>query len=203
MVMPNFTPMTRFFAVLFCVLFITGCKGKEEKPSVPAEQFFPVPTYIRGELAKLEKSLASFYKIASVDGRSDTIPIPNTEVKNYAQEFANLPDISSSELKDDYQVTQAYDDMLGSYVFMFTTKKDHPVRREDVMLDPELNAAGTNAIQSIFVELWQNNGDTTVRKNMFWEAGKNFQITTIKEAGGEQKTEKLQVVWNGFDTQSR
>ncbi len=185
------------------LLLLAGCKGKKKKATVPADQFFPVPAYIKGELSRLDTSLASFYKIETVEGRSDTVPIRNAEARKYAQDFANLPDISADNLKDDYELTQAYDDILGSYVFMFTTNEDHPVRREHVVLDTEQNTEGKNNIQSIFVELWENKGDTATRKNMLWEAGKNFQITTIAEAGGAQKTKKLQVFWNGFDSQTR
>ena len=194
--------MTRLLASFVFLIVLTGCKGKNKKTDVPAEQFFPVTDYIKGELAKLDTSLATFYKIETVDGVSDTVPIRNTDVKRYARDFATLPDISSNELKNDYQITHEYDDMLNAFVFMFTTNEDHPVKREDVVLDPAPNAQGKNDIQSIFVELWQNNGDTLVRKNMLWEAGKNFQVTTVSEAGGTQHAKKLQVVWNGFDGQN-
>jgi hypothetical protein len=200
--MPIFTIMTRFIVCSVFLFFLLACNRNKKTASVSPKQFFPVPAYIQGELARLDTSLASFYKIETVDGKSDTTPIRNAEVRKYASDFANLPDISANDLKDDYQVTQTYDDMLGSYVFMFTTNEDHPVRREDVVLDPEQDSEGKNEIQSIFVELWQYNGDTAVRKNMLWEAGKNFQITTVSDAAGAQKTRKLQVVWNGFDGQT-
>lgn len=200
--MPNFAAMSRLTICLLCLFFIVGCKEKKKNAGVPADQFFPVPEYIKGELARLDTSLATFYKIETMEGKSDTTPIRNTEVRQYASDFANLPDISSSDLKDDYQVTQAYDDILGAYVFMFTTTEAHPVRREDVVLDTEQNTEGKNKVQSIFIERWDNEEDTAIRKNMLWEAGKKFQITTITEAGGTQKTKKVQVVWNGFDSQS-
>lgn len=199
--MPIFAIMSRVAACLFWV-FLWSCKGKK-KSEVPADQFFPVPAYIHGELARLDTSLASFYKIETVDGRSDTVPIRNAEVRQYAAAFASLPDISSGELKNDYEVTKAYDDILGAYVFMFTTKEDHPVRREDVVLDTETDEDGANKIQSIFVEHWNDKGDTTIRKNMLWEAGKRFQITTVTSTGSEQNTKKLQVIWNGFDSGER
>jgi hypothetical protein len=201
--MPNFADMSRLIICTLCLFLLPDCKGKKKRADVPAEQFFPVPAYIKGELARLDSSLASIYKIETVDGRSDTVPIRNTDIRKYADEFASLPDISAPELKDDYEITQAYDDILGSYVFMFTTNKDHPVRREHVVLDTEPNEEGQNNIQSIFVELWENKDDTAVRKNMLWVADKNFQITTITEADGAQKTKKLLVVWNGFDSQKR
>lgn len=194
--------MIRFLGFTFVLIVFISCHGKKKKAPVPADQFFPVPAYVKGELAKMDKSLATFLKIETIDGKADTVPIKNVEAKQYASDFAALPDIGSDELRDDYEVTKAYDDILGSYVFMFTTNEDHPVRREDVVLDPALNEQGKNDIQSIFVELWQNKGDTAVRKNMLWEAGKNFQITTITEAGGAQKTKKLQIVWNGFESQN-
>lgn len=191
--------MTRFLAALFLLAVLVGCQGKKKKADVPADQFFPVTAYLKGELARLDTSLASFSKIETIDGRSDTTPIRSEDVKRYARDFLTLPDISAAELKNDYQVTHEYDDILNAFVFMFTTNEDHPVRREDVVLDPQPNEQGKNDIQSIFVELWNAAGDSTVRKNMLWNAGKNFQITTVTEAGRTQRTKKLQVVWNGFE----
>lgn len=190
--------MIRFLTILLFVAVFAGCKNKEKKPDVPAEKFFPVTSYLKGELARLDTSLATFYKIENNDGKIDTVAIKNVEVKQFANDFLTLPDISADSLKNDYQITHEYDDILNAFVFMFTTNEDHPVKREDVVLDPEPNEQGKNNIKSIFVELWQNKGDTLVRKNMLWEGGKNFQITTVSEAGGTQKTKKLQVVWNGF-----
>lgn len=195
--------MTRISAVLFLLLMLAGCNGKKKKPDVPADQFFPVTAYLKGESARLDTSLASFSKIETIDGRSDTTPIRNADVKRYAKDFLTLPDISSGELKNDYQITHEYDDILNAFVFMFTTTEDHQVRREDVVLNPQPNEQGKNDIQSIFVELWDTDGDSTVRKNMLWNAGKNFQITTVTETGGIQKTKKLQVVWNGFEGLNR
>lgn len=200
---PNFTAMIRVFACLATLVLLAGCKEKKKKSAAPADQFFPVTAYLKGELARMDTSLATFYKIEVADGKSDTTPIRNADVKKYAGEFATLPDISADSLRNDYQVTHEYDDILNAFVFMFTTQEDHPVRREDVVLDPQPNAQGKNDIQSIFVELWQSHRDSTVRKNMLWNAGRNFQITTITEKGGTEKTKKLQVVWNGFEGLNR
>lgn len=198
----NFTAMTRFLSIFVFFFLLLGCKAKNKPPDVPAEEFFPVTDYLKGELARLDTSLATFYKIETVEGVSDTVPIRNADVKRYARDFATLPDISKDDLRKDYQVTHNYDDILNAFVFMFTTNEDHPVKREDVVLDPAPNAEGKNDIQSIFVELWQNKGDTLIRKNMLWESGKNFQVTTVAETGGTQQTKKLQVVWNGFEGQN-
>lgn len=200
---PNFTVMLRLLACTALLFVLLGCKGKKKKTSVPSEQFFPVSAYLKGEISRLDKSLHSFYKVETDSGRTDTVPIPNTEAKRLAADFYNLPDIGSEDLKDNYEVTHTYDDALNAFVFMFTTKEDLPVQREDVVLDPEPDAKGNYKILSIFAEVWKNNGDTTIRKNMLWNAGKSYQITTLTEAGGTEKTEKLQVFWNGFDGTNR
>lgn len=193
----------RFTACLVILILLFGCKGKKKKPDVPAEQFFPVSAYLKGEVSRLDKSLNSFYKVETTDNKSDTVPISSAQAKQLAGDFYALPDIGSDKLKNDYDITHTYDDALNAFVFMFTTKEDHPVQREDVVLDPQPDEKGNYKIISIFAELWQNSGDSSIRKNMLWNAGKNFQITTVTDVGGTEKTKKLQVFWNGFDSQNR
>ncbi|HZH36958.1 MAG TPA: hypothetical protein VEX65_06775, partial [Flavisolibacter sp.] len=180
-----------------------SCKGKKKTSGVPEEDHFPVSSYLKGQLAQLDTSLSSFYKVETADGKSDTVAIKNSEVRQYAADFAGLPDIGSKDLKDDYELTKEYDDILKALVFIYTTKEKHPVRREDVVMKMEQDEQGRNEVQSVFVELWNEQNDTVVRKNMLWEPNKNFRITTVTEAGGAQKTKKLQVFWNGFEGQNR
>jgi len=194
--------MIRVLAFMASLFLLFSCKGKK-KPDVPAENFFPVSSYLKGEVSRMDKSLNSFYKVETENGKTDTVPISSAEAKRLAADFYALPDIGTEPLKNDYDITHTYDDALNAFVFMFTTKEDHPVQREDVVLDPEPDAKGNYKIISIFAEQWENKGDTTVRKNMLWEADKDFQITTITEAGGTEKTKKLQVIWNGFDRVTR
>ncbi len=204
MVFPNFTFMNRVLFFFLFAISLSGCKNKKQKPDVPAESFFPVNGYLKGQIAKMDTSLSTFLKIESADGHSDTTPIKNSEVKFYAKDFLNLPDIASKDLKDDYEVAKLYDEDLNAFAFTFTTKENHPVRSEHVVVDPEPNAEGKNDIQSIFVDLWQNKGDSVIRKNIFWEAGKSFQITTTTDAPGKaEKIKKIKVIWKGFEEQNK
>lgn len=191
--------MKNLLFTLFLFSFLAGCGAKKKKPEVPEASFFPVVPYIKGEVARLDTSLSSFLKIETANGRSDTTPIKSTEVRRYAADFLSLPDISSPELKNDYEVTHLYDDMLNAFVFTFTTKEPHPVKREDVVLEPDAEDAGKNTVKSIFVERWGNENNTAVRKNLFWEAGKSFHVTTTSTLPNDSlSTKRLQVVWNRF-----
>jgi len=196
--------MNRIIIVLFISCSIVACKSKkEEKPEVPAANFFPVKDYLNGQVAKLDTADYSFLKIETTGGRSDTTIIKNTEVRQYAKEFLNIPDISSKELKDDYEITHLYDEDLEAFAFTFTTKEDHPVKSEHVVLDPMPNAEGKNDIRSIFIDMWQNANNASIRKSMLWEANKSFQVTTTTEAPGQtESTKRIRIVWNGFESKT-
>lgn len=185
-------------AILFSLLVVSCKSKKDKKPEVPATNFFPVKDYINGQVARLDTSAYTFLKIQTVDGRSDTTTIRNAEVKEYAKDFLELPDISASDIKDDYEIAHLYDEELEAFAFTFTTKEDHPVKSEHVVVEPMPNAEGKNDIKSIFVDYWQTTGNEMIRKNLFWEANKSFQITIIPEAGN---TKRVRIVWNGFTSE--
>ncbi|RYZ27437.1 MAG: hypothetical protein EOO10_12730 [Chitinophagaceae bacterium] len=190
------------FALLLSLCFV-GCKSKKEKKKdVAAADFFPVKDYINGQVAKLGTANYSFLKIETVDSHSDTTAIKNSDIRQYAKDFLELPDISSKEIKDDYEINHLYDEELEAFAFTFTTKEDHPVKSEHVVVEPTPNAEGKNDIKSIFVDMWQNQENTTIRKNLFWEANKSFQITTTTEPqAGNPSTKRVRIVWNGFASQ--
>lgn len=184
-------------------LFIIGCKSKKDKKAeVPAADFFPVGDYLRGQIARLDTSLYTFFKIETVDGRSDTTSIRNTDVKTYAKDFRDLPDLSDSEIKDDYTVDKLFDDIQNAFVFTYTTKEDHPVQQQQVTVEPAFNEKGQNEIRSVFVDLWEAEDGVSTRKRMMWEAT-GFYITTTTEAEGQaQKTKTTKIIWNGFAAQT-
>ena len=191
--------MNKFFIAFLFSFLILSCKSKKEKkPEVLATNFFPVKDYLNGQVARLDTANYTFLKIETVDGKSDTTPIKNTEVRQYAKDFLDLPDISADDIKDDYEIAHLYDEELEAFAFTFTTKEDHPIRSEHVVVEPMPNADGKNDIKSIFVDYWQNAGNSSVRKNLFWEANKSFQITTIPDAGSAKK---VRIVWNGFTSE--
>ena len=187
----------------FALCLLVGCKSKKDnKPEVSAADFFPVNDYLNGQIARLDTSLYTFLKIETVDGRSDTTAIRNTDVKTYAKDFKELPDLSDSDIKDDYSVDKFFDDIQNGFVFTYTTKEDHPVQQQQVTVEPAFNEKGQNDIRSVFVDLWQSEDGVTVRKRMMWEAT-NFYITTTTEAEGQpQKTKTTKIIWNGFANQT-
>ena len=195
--------MKQILLALFACVLMVGCKSKrDKKPAIPAASFF-VNDYLKGQIAKLDTALFSFYKIETVDGRSDTTPIKNSEIRQYAKDFLDLPDLANSDVKDDYEVSHLYDDLQNAFIFTYMTKEEHPVRQQDITVEPEINAEGKNDIRSVYVVLWDEKEDTLIRKNLFWESNKSFQVTSTVEASGQpEKIKRLKVIWNGFERQT-
>ena len=186
-------------AIIFFAVFIFSCKSKPVKPKVPAAEFFPVTSYLKGQVAMLDTSFYSFYKVETINGKIDTLSIRNKDVKLYAKDFTDLPDIGTSSIKDDYVIDNLYDDMLECFVFTFSTKQNYPVKREDVVLEPQPNEQNKNDIKSIFVQVEQQDKDTIVNKNLFWVANSNFKIITTKKLGDQPpQTKTVTIFWNGF-----
>jgi len=196
--------MNRIILVSIIWFGLIACKSRKKKAEVPATNFFPAATYIRGELKRLDTAQLSFTKIETENGRSDTIAIKNTEVRLYAKDFVDLPDISLPELKDDYEVSQLYDDMQEAFVFHFTTKEAHPLREENITVDPQPNAVGKNDIKSIYAKLEQDSSNIPVTKILMWEAGTGFYTTTAVETPGKgEQIKKVRIIWNSPAGQSK
>lgn len=193
--------MNHIVIAFVCFLFFAiGCKDKkvekENKPPVPAADFF-VNDYIKGQVARLDTAKYSFQKIETVDSLSDTVLIKNSEVRQYANDFLALPDLSKDGIKDDYAVDHLFDELQNAFIFTYTTKADHPVKQQQITVEPEIDSTGKNAIRSVYVDFW----NTEQRKHLMWEAN-NFYITTITETGGQPgKAKTIKIIWTDFESQ--
>ena len=190
--------MNRIVFVLFPLLLLVGCKSKEKlKSDVPAANFL-VNDYIKGRVSQLDTSFFSFQKIETAEGHSDTVPIKNSDVRFFAQDFLNLPDLSSGDIKDDYEVSHLYDEIQQAFIFTYSTKEDHPVREQHVTVEPEINPGGKGNIRSVYVDFHDVKEDSSIRKNMMWEAN-SFYVTTITDASGQpQKIKTIKIIWRDF-----
>jgi hypothetical protein len=182
-----------------------GCKDKKqekEKSLVPAANFF-VNDYIKGQLARLDTAHYSFQKIEIADGFSDTVLIKNAEVRQYAKDFLELPDLSKDNIKDDYKVDHLFDELQNAFIFTYTAKDDHPVKQQQITVEPEIDSTGKNEIRSVYVDLWNTTQESLIRKHMMWEAD-NFYITTTTETTGQpEKTKTLKIIWSPSEIQNK
>jgi hypothetical protein len=197
-----FYPMNRMLFILGSIIFFTGCKNKPSQEEKDAS-FFPVVSFIKGQVKNIDTSLYRIVKVETIDTTRSTTYIKREDFGKYAKDFLELPDISSSKWKDDYQETKVFDDALNKVILSYTTTvEDNPVRREDVMLNPT-NESGNSEVQNIIINTLEQSKDSSIEKNMVWYAGKRFTIITkIQKANKPEKIKKLEVIWNDFSDQT-
>ena len=187
--------MNKLLFFLSFIVLISACKNRKQKENAP--DYFPVSTFLKGQVKNVDTSLYRIIKIETVDGRSDTSFIKREEFSTVAQDFTRLPDISSDKYFDDYEETQMYDDALESFILTYTTKEeDNEIQRADVMLG-RANEEGTNDVKNIIVRTLRNTGNTSIEKSMVWYVDQKFIIITKTFTKDKpEKINKLEVIWN-------
>ena len=194
--------MNRILITLGTIIFLSACKNNTPQEEKDAS-FFPVVSFIKGQIINIDTSLYRIVKVETVDTIKQTTYIKREDFRKYAKDFLELPDISSSKYKDDYQETKVFDDVLNQVILSYTTTDDeNSVRREDVMLNPT-NESGNSEVKNIIINTLEQAKDSSIEKNMVWYAGKRFTIITkVQKANQPEKIKKLEVIWNDFSDQA-
>jgi len=190
--------MKKILFVLGISAFITAsCKHKKAGQE-ESNGFFPVLSFLQGQVKDIDTSVYPLLKIVTIDSTSDSSFIKRTEFRQYANDFLSIPDISSEKLKDDYTESKLYDETLGRAVIDYSPKSpDAEIRREEVMIVPDEQTGGR--VTSIFINRRINTSDSTIEKKMYWQVNKRFQIVTIIQKRDQpDQIKTVQIVWNDF-----
>lgn len=194
--------MNKLLIGLICLFGLLSCKGKKKNEAADAK-FFPVLSFLKGQAKNIDTSLYRIVKVETIDSTPVTTYIKREDFSKNAKDFLELPDITSDDLKDDYEETKMFDDALNAVILSYNTKKNNEVRREDVMLNPT-NESGNSEVKNIIVNTLLSNSDSTVEKNMVWSVNKRFiVITKIQKPNQPEKIKKLEVIWNDFPDQTK
>lgn len=187
--------MNKLLSLLFLMILSAGCKDKEKNEN--ATSFFPVSSFLKGQVKNVDTSLYRIIKIETVDGKTDTSYIRREEFGEVAKEFTTLPDIGSEKLSDDYVESQLYDESLEAFILTYTTKEeDNEIQRADVMLG-RANEEGTNDVKNVIIRTIENKSKTSIEKSMVWYVDQKFIIITKTFTKDQpEKIKKLEVIWN-------
>ncbi|MGV3530613.1 MAG: hypothetical protein ACO1OO_17050 [Flavisolibacter sp.] len=187
--------MKKMLCLLLLPALLVACKGRKKEAADPAE-FIPITSFFRGQVAQMDSSTATILKIEKSDtSRPDTTYLRREEFKTWAKPFLDLPEISDEKWRDDYEVTNMYDDLMKAYIFTYTTQEeDAEIKKQDVIVEPD--AEGNNNIRAVNIDKWSLRGKTVVQQNMLWETGSRFLIVTkVSQPGEAEKIKTLEVKW--------
>ncbi len=183
----------RLLIPVFALALVSSCKQKETEPK---EDFFPVLSFLKSQVAKVDTSLNSIRKYVIVDSlTTDTLYIPREQFRDIARDFLQIPDLSESKYKDRYVEEKIFDEMLNSVLLTYTPIKPEKeqIQRQEVMIRP---GPSEDKITNIIINLSVDTKDSSVQKRMLWKVDQGFQVTTTRQLAGQPemiRTEK--VIW--------
>ena len=176
-----------------------SCNNKKNDEEKENQEFFPVLSFIKSQVANVDTSVFRIIKIVQKDGTYDTTYLKREEFKDAAKDFLIIPDIASDELKDDYTETRLFVADLKQVALSYMPKEpDKEISRQEVMIKPDANG---DKVHSIFINHIANSKDGAVQKILFWEVDKQFKIVTLTQSPGKpEKKETVKVIWNNFSS---
>ena len=183
----------RLIIPAFVIVLISSCKQKE---TTPKEDFFPVLSFLKSQVAKVDTSLNSIRKYVIVDSlTTDTLYIPREQFRDIARDFLAIPDLSESKYKDRYVEEKIFDEMLNSVLLTYTPIKPEKeqIQRQEVMIRP---GPSEDKITNIIINLSVDTKDSSVQKRMLWKVDQGFQVTTTRQLAGQPETTRTEkVIW--------
>jgi len=180
-------------SVLLLSLF--ACKQKPKSDGAEGK-FFPVSSFLKGQVASVDSSLNSIVKVVTTAGVSDTTYIKREEFKQYAAEFLSLPDLSSDELNNAYTESNSFDAELQRVILNYTPKeRNQAISRQEVIVIP--NQQSGDQVETVYTDKLVTDGDSTVQKRLTWQVDKFLQVVTIvQRKNAPERVSVLKVTWN-------
>jgi len=188
--------MKKNILLFIVILFISGA-CKQKKSSDSKEDFFPVLSFLKSQVAQIDTSLFSIKKIIITDSiHSDTTFVPREEFRNLAKDFLEIPDLTGSMYKKRYTEEKFYDENLNRVIITYTPNKSEAeeLQKQEVLITPDPSG---DKVNSIIIESVINNKDSFLLKRMFWQVDKSFQVSITSQKQAQPETNHiLKVTWN-------
>ena len=152
--------------------------ANEEDSSLLNQNFFPVTTYIKGQLLDLKNEGINPIMHRIINNKKDSMWLKVEEVPTAVAPFLE-PLIDSANLKDLFKETRFLDQTLNAYTFTYDPIGKLPENFElqhwDVYIDPE-----TNRVTRIYILKKEKDG-TIVQ--LTWLSDKSCHMVWIKDKG--------------------
>jgi hypothetical protein len=171
------------YLFLFMVLAFFICSCSNNKPastqtvavdSIEPKSYFPVTSYIKGQLFDIKQRGVSPYKMVTLNGKTDSVILPLANIDSLAQEFVK-PEIDSTNLINYYKEEKFLDKSVAAFTFTYDAKSPVadtlPLRHWDVYVEPE-----TGTVKRIYL-VKKINASKTLQ--LTWLHNQWFKTTTI------------------------
>ena len=190
--------MKFIFLILFCALMVT-CSNppaatviKTDPVDTMNQVFFPVTSFIGGQLFEFKQRGMSPLKYIRAGGHNDSLFLKPEEIEKEAKPFLT-PLIDTTNLSGLFTESKFFDQTLNLITYSYSPKKALPdsmeLSRWDVYVDPEISR-----VKRIYMEKLLP--DHT-RQLLTWVSGKWFSIVRVETGkdGQTSITREEKITW--------
>lgn len=160
---------------------------------VVKQNFFPVTSYIRGQVFEMKKTGINPLKYTITGNHTDSVWLKIEDINEAVKEFLT-PEIDSANLVDLFTEKNFLDQTIGAFTFTYEPINKLPdtmkLKRWDVHIDPE-----TQKVKRIYLV---KEVDKSKTLQLIWQSNKYCKITTIiTDKNGNSSVEKEEkITWD-------
>lgn len=166
-----------------------------DTPAKDTTVFYPVTDFLKNQISNVDSTPYFIYLIDIRNNKRDSMPISKKLFDSLAAPFTAY-NIADTAIKKFYTESVFDDQTTRSYTFSYrTTDSNMVVQGIDILLNRE-----TQQVKRIFMNTFQNFGDSSVTLKMGWKPDRNFYINRITQySNGKEQIEQNRVVWDDRD----
>lgn len=190
--------MNKYSILVIGLLILNGCSNSTKKNNTPDEKtiaasFFPVTSFIKGQIIVLDSLPVTPLQITTVKGKSDSIWITKDVLKNLLLPFLT-PIINETNLINFFTESKFNDQTLNAITFTYDPSQIMPdsisLRHWDVYVNPE-----TGNVEKVYIVKTIKEQGQSLTQQLTWQTNKLAKITTILNTTNGDQTLLKEVVF--------
>ena len=189
-----------FFFSLFVIILFFACSSDKKKSEMVQENpgttvsndFFPVTSFIKGQIVEMRTSGLNPLKITTIGNHSDSVWLKVEELENAFAEFLS-PTIDSIGMWQFFKENKFLDQTLNSYTFTYEPINELPdslkIRRWDVYINPK-----NHSVKRIYIEKLDSVNN---QLQLTWQTNEWCKIVTLSadKSGNQALAKEVLIKW--------
>lgn len=193
--------MNKFFILAIGLFILNSCSNSSKKNNTSEEKtivasFFPVTSFIKGQIIVLDSLPVTPLQITTIKGKSDSIWITKELMKKMLLPFIT-PVINETNLINFFTETKFKDQTLNAITFTYDPSRilpdSIPLRHWDVYVNPE-----TGNVEKVYIVKTIKEQGQNLTQQLTWQTNKLVKITTILNTtnGDQTLLKEVVFIWN-------
>lgn len=195
--------MNKYYLIALLIYSLNSCSNNNTAPISISEisehktdSFFPVTSFIKGQIITLDSLPITPLKITTIKGKTDSVWLPKNELAKLFQPFVS-PIINETNFTTYFKEAKFNDQTLNAVTFTYEPLNTLPdsiaLRHWDVYIHPE-----TGKVIKVYIvkELKENSQRYT--QQLTWQTDKTAKISTIlnKQDGSSELIKEEIIIWD-------